>query len=70
MSPIQYRNFLNETKILKVLWHFKEPSVVLIGHTSVTYTTMNDFIELFLFEKATVMLDTLLLPFEPADEHV
>lgn len=34
----------------------------LSGHTSVMYTTMNDVIELFFFEIASMMLDTLLLP--------
>ena len=42
----------------------------LSGHTSVTYTAMNYVIELFLLEIASVMLDTLLLPFDSADEHV
>ena len=57
-----------ETKILTVLWLLKNRLSYLSGHTSVTVTTMNDVIELFLFEIASVMLDALLLPFDPVDE--
>ena len=59
-----------ETKILIMYGFLKNRLSYLSGHTSVSYITMIDVIELFLFEIASVMFDTLLLPFDPADEHV
>ena len=39
------------------------------GHTLVTLIMLNDFVVIFLFEIASVVLNTLHLPLDPVGEH-